>query len=134
MPSLFLPRSRPWLWATAAEGGLEPAPASRFRGALPHRLNSYALLGLSAFRAHGALSPANRKFRGAGFEMSVLATMSDLACYQVSFAILQKHRNREAQMSEFEKLIEAAKKGAVEDVKAIIHSHAELINQKNEDG
>src|ERR1700722_62441 len=64
MPSLFLPRSRPWLWATAAEGGLEPAPASRFRGALPHRLNSYALLGLSAFRAHGALSPAIRKFRG----------------------------------------------------------------------
>jgi hypothetical protein len=59
MPSLFLPRSRPWLWATAAEGGLEPAPASRFRGALPHRLNSYALLGLSALRAHGALLPTN---------------------------------------------------------------------------
>jgi hypothetical protein len=64
MPSLFLPRSRPWLWATAAEGGLEPAPASRFRGVLPHRLNSYALLGLSAFRAHGALSPAILNFRG----------------------------------------------------------------------
>src|SRR6266849_1227481 len=47
-PDLFLPRSRPWLLTTAAGGGLEPAPASRFRGALPHRLNSYthrALLG-----------------------------------------------------------------------------------------
>jgi hypothetical protein len=46
--------------ATAAEDGLKPAPASRFRGALPHRLNSYALLGLSAFRAHGTRSPPIR--------------------------------------------------------------------------
>src|ERR1019366_6974661 len=52
-PGLFLPRSRPWLLSTAAEGGLEPAPVSRFRGARPHRSNSYALLGLSAFRTHG---------------------------------------------------------------------------------
>jgi len=37
-------------------------------------------------------------------------------------------------MSEFEKLIEAAKKGAVEDVRAIVHSHAEFINQKDQDG
>jgi MFS family permease len=44
----------------AAEGGLEPAPASLFRGALPHRLNSYAQLGLSAFRAHRTLSPPIR--------------------------------------------------------------------------
>src|SRR5215469_10343698 len=41
-PSLFLPRSRPWLLAKAAEGGLESAPASRFRGADPHQLNSCA--------------------------------------------------------------------------------------------
>ena len=60
MPGLFLPRSRPWLWATAAEGGLEPAPVSRFRGAYPHQLSSYALLGLTAFRAHGARSRATR--------------------------------------------------------------------------
>ena len=46
MPGLFLPRSRPWLWTTAAEGGLKPAPASRFRGAYPHRISSYTLLGL----------------------------------------------------------------------------------------
>src|SRR6266478_10228684 len=47
-PGLFLLCSRPWLLTTAAEGGLEPAPASRFRGADPHRSNSYthwALLG-----------------------------------------------------------------------------------------
>src|ERR1700731_5475602 len=60
MPGLFLPRSRPWLWATAAEGGLEPAPVSRFRGASPHRISSYALLGLTAFHAHGARWSANR--------------------------------------------------------------------------
>ena len=47
-PGLFLLCSRPWLLTTAAEGGLEPAPASRFRGASPHRSSSYthwALLG-----------------------------------------------------------------------------------------
>src|SRR5437763_3369801 len=47
-PGLFLLRSRPWILTTAAEGGLEPAPASRFRGANPHRSSSYthwALLG-----------------------------------------------------------------------------------------
>src|SRR3954454_16556667 len=47
-PGLFLLCSRPWLLPTAAEGGLEPAPASRFRGAFPHRSSSYthwALLG-----------------------------------------------------------------------------------------
>src|SRR4029453_4936465 len=47
-PGLFLLCSRPWLLTTAAEGGLEPAPASRFRGACPHRSDSYthwALLG-----------------------------------------------------------------------------------------
>src|SRR5713101_78295 len=37
------------------------APASRFRGAYPHQLSSYALLGLTAFRAHGARWSANRK-------------------------------------------------------------------------
>src|SRR5215831_9171316 len=41
-PSLFLPRSRPWLLAKAAEGGLESAPASRLRGAFPHQSNSCA--------------------------------------------------------------------------------------------
>jgi len=41
-PSLFLPRSRPWLLAKAAEGGLESAPASRLRGAYPHQSNSCA--------------------------------------------------------------------------------------------
>src|SRR5215472_4314482 len=47
-PGLFLLCSRPWLLTTAAEGGLEPAPASRFQGAYPHRSSSYthwALLG-----------------------------------------------------------------------------------------
>src|SRR5215472_5914649 len=47
-PGLFLLCSRPWLLTTAAEGGLEPAPASRFRGAYSHRSGSYthwALLG-----------------------------------------------------------------------------------------
>jgi hypothetical protein len=63
MPGLFLPRSRPWLWATAAEGGLEPAPVSRFRGAYPHRISSYALLGLTAVHAHGARSSATRPLR-----------------------------------------------------------------------
>src|SRR5262249_40621813 len=42
IPSLFLPRSRPWLLAKAAEGGLESAPASRLRGAYPHQSNSCA--------------------------------------------------------------------------------------------
>src|SRR5208337_3194247 len=31
----------PWLLTTAAGGGLEPAPVSRFRGACPHRSSSY---------------------------------------------------------------------------------------------
>src|SRR3954471_10468587 len=47
-PGLFLLCSRPWLLTTAAGGGLEPAPASRFRGAFPHQSSSYthwALLG-----------------------------------------------------------------------------------------
>ena len=47
-PVLFLLCSRPWLLTIAAEGGLEPAPVNRFRGALPHRSSSYthwALLG-----------------------------------------------------------------------------------------
>jgi hypothetical protein len=35
---------------------------------------------------------------------------------------------------EFEKLIEAAKLGLVEDVRAIVHSHAELINKKDQLG
>ena len=43
LPGLFLLRSRPWLFTTAARGGLKPAPASRFRGARPHQLSSYAL-------------------------------------------------------------------------------------------
>ena len=45
-PGLFLLCSRPWLLTTAARGGLEPAPASRFRGAVPHRLGSYTLWAL----------------------------------------------------------------------------------------
>ncbi len=51
LPGLFLPRSRPWLLTTAAEGGLKPAPVSRFRGALPHRFNSYALEALRPERS-----------------------------------------------------------------------------------
>jgi len=58
LPGLFLPRSRPWLLTTAAEGGLKPAPVSRFRGAFPHRLSSCALLGLTAIRARGTRSSA----------------------------------------------------------------------------
>src|SRR5262249_28888177 len=42
IPGLFLPRSRPCLLDKAAEGGLEPATASRFRGADPHQLSSCA--------------------------------------------------------------------------------------------
>src|ERR1035437_4575393 len=49
MPGLFLSRSRPWLWATAAEGGLKSAPVSRLRGADPHRLSSYARSAFSSF-------------------------------------------------------------------------------------
>ena len=48
-PGLFLPRSRPWHLTTAAEGGLDPAPASRFRGAFPHRINSYTRSALVSF-------------------------------------------------------------------------------------
>jgi len=42
IPGVFLPRSRPCLLDKAAEGGLEPAPPSRFRGADPHQLTSCA--------------------------------------------------------------------------------------------
>jgi hypothetical protein len=34
--ALFLQRSPPWLFTTAAWGGLRPAPVSRSRGAFPH--------------------------------------------------------------------------------------------------
>ena len=37
-------------------------------------------------------------------------------------------------MGDFEKLIEAAKRGNVAEVRAIAHSHAELINQRDERG
>jgi len=37
-------------------------------------------------------------------------------------------------MGEFEKLIEAAKQGAVEDVGAIVHSHLEVINHRTKPG
>jgi len=46
---------------TAVEGGLEPVPADRFRGACPHQLSSYALLSLAAFRARGARLPTIRQ-------------------------------------------------------------------------
>jgi len=36
----FPKRSPPWLFTSAALGGLKPAPASRLRGALPHLLRS----------------------------------------------------------------------------------------------
>jgi ankyrin repeat protein len=35
-------------------------------------------------------------------------------------------------MSDFEKLVEAAKHGNAEDVRAIVHGHPELINQRDE--
>jgi len=38
---------------TAAEGGLKPAPGSRFRGAYPHQSSSCALLSVFSFRARG---------------------------------------------------------------------------------
>lgn len=37
-------------------------------------------------------------------------------------------------MSEFEKLIEATKRGAVEDVRAIVDSHPEFLNRRDELG
>jgi ankyrin repeat protein len=37
-------------------------------------------------------------------------------------------------MTEFEKLIEAAKRGGLADVRAIVHGHAELINQRDNSG
>ena len=46
--------------AAAACGSLKPLPAERLRGTYPHQLSSYALLGLTAFRAHGARSRAIR--------------------------------------------------------------------------
>src|SRR5215472_7638078 len=66
-PGLFRLRSRPWLLSTAARGGLEPAPVSRFRGAVPHRLSSYthwALLGpLRSWRTIIATPGARRHNR-----------------------------------------------------------------------
>src|SRR5262249_15431373 len=76
-PSLFLPRSRPWLLAKAAEGGLEPAPASRLRGAYPHQSNSCAppqpfgcllcswhtIVGISE-TGHGLLRSLTFRYRG----------------------------------------------------------------------
>ena len=46
-PGLFLLRSRPWLLTTAARGGLESAPVSRFREADSRPLSSYALPALT---------------------------------------------------------------------------------------
>lgn len=37
-------------------------------------------------------------------------------------------------MSEFEKLIDAAKRGAVDEIRVIVQSHPELINQRDELG
>ena len=37
-------------------------------------------------------------------------------------------------MPEFEKLIDASKRGALEDVEAILHDHPELINMRDELG
>ena len=52
----FPKRSLPWLFTNAALGGLEPAPASRLRGAHPHLLCSYAHFYMkSALVAHYAL-------------------------------------------------------------------------------
>src|SRR5436309_4655813 len=63
-PGLFLLCSRPWLLPTAAEGGLEPTPVSRFRGTFPHRLSSYTLRGpFGPLCARGALSSAYRTSR-----------------------------------------------------------------------
>jgi len=47
--------------ATAAEGGLEPAPVNRFRGAYPHQSSSCALLSRSSFRARGTCKSRYRK-------------------------------------------------------------------------
>jgi transposase len=57
---------------TAAEGGLEPVPADRFRGADPHRLSSYALLSLAAFRARGARLPTIQELQLIDQQMSQL--------------------------------------------------------------
>src|SRR5947209_415808 len=58
-PGLFLLCSRPWLLPTAAEGGSEPTPVSRFRGTFPHRLSSYTLRGpFGPLSARGATSSA----------------------------------------------------------------------------
>lgn len=59
--AFFLLCSRPWLLPTAAEGGLEPVPADRFRGAYPQQLSNCALLSLSACCARGARLPVSRK-------------------------------------------------------------------------
>ncbi len=37
-------------------------------------------------------------------------------------------------MSEFDRLIEAAKRGDLTDIRAIVHSHADLINQRDQFG
>jgi hypothetical protein len=46
MPGLFLRCSRLSLLTPAAEGALEPAAVSQFRGAYLHRKSSYALVDL----------------------------------------------------------------------------------------
>jgi ankyrin repeat protein len=43
-------------------------------------------------------------------------------------------RRTKSAMSEFERLIEAAKGGDLADVRAILHRHAELINQRDQLG
>jgi hypothetical protein len=48
----FPKRSLPWLFTSAALGGLKPAPASRLRGARPHLLRSCAHFIQSALVAH----------------------------------------------------------------------------------
>src|SRR5215472_2680393 len=94
LPGLFLLCSRPWLLTTAAEGGLEPAPASRFRGAYPHRLNSKT--ALSRPLLHSGLLSAPSWRTVVGITHKVMTAPLQLSVQFVQHQITEQRRKRAA--------------------------------------
>src|ERR1700730_10367562 len=82
LPGLFLPCSLPQLLSAAAGGSLEPSPVRRFRGALPHRLLSYAKESSVADSfAHGTLrKSASAQTGSAGPDMSSGSCRTRYSC------------------------------------------------------